>query len=59
MLIFYIIGYAWKRTLPKKLHEIDLDTGRKSWYTVEQMREYRAERATAPLYIRIYRLLFT
>lgn len=56
---FWIIGYAWKRTLPKRASEIDLDTGRKSWLTVEEMRAYRAERATAPLYIKIYRRLFS
>nr|CRX78956.1 hypothetical protein ls5930a1_00032 [Leucosporidium scottii] len=42
-----------------RLDEIDLDTGRKSWLTVEEMRLYRAERAAAPLYIRIYRALFS
>ncbi|KAK6902597.1 hypothetical protein I203_107855 [Kwoniella mangroviensis CBS 8507] len=59
MILFYAVGFAWKRTLPKKAHEIDLDTGRKSWLTVEDMRAYRAERAAAPLYIRIYRMLFS
>ncbi|KAJ3506100.1 hypothetical protein NLJ89_g7055 [Agrocybe chaxingu] len=59
MILFYIIGYAWKRSLPQRAHEIDLDTGRKSWLTVEEMREYRAERKRAPLHVRIYRMLFT
>ncbi|KAH9476314.1 Amino-acid permease inda1 [Psilocybe cubensis] len=59
MILFYVVGYAWKRTLPQRSHEIDLDTGRKSWLTVEEMREYRAERARAPLHVRIYRMLFT
>jgi len=59
MLLFWIIGYAWKRTWPKRLDEIDLDTNRKSWYTVEQMREYRAERANAPFHVRTYRMLFS
>lgn len=53
------MGYLWKRTTPRKVHEIDLDTGRKSWLTVEEMRAWRAERAAAPLYKRIFRLLFT
>ncbi|BEJ16208.1 hypothetical protein CspHIS471_0508130 [Cutaneotrichosporon sp. HIS471] len=56
---FWVVGYLWKRTLPKKVHEIDLDTGRKSWLTVEEMRAWRAERAAAPLYVRIFRLLFS
>lgn len=34
-------------------------TGRKSWLTVEEMRLYRAERANAPMYIKIYRALFS
>ncbi|PPQ76659.1 hypothetical protein CVT24_011911 [Panaeolus cyanescens] len=59
MILFYVIGYAWKRTLPQRAHEIDLDTGRKSWLTVEEMRQFRAERKSAPLYVRIYRMLFT
>jgi len=59
LLLFWIIGYVWKRTLPRKAHEIDLDTGRKSWLTVEDMRAYRAERRKAPLYIRVYRTLFS
>ncbi|KAF8992150.1 APC amino acid permease [Cyathus striatus] len=59
MILMYVIGYAWKRTLPQRAHDINLDSGRKSWLTVEQMREYRAERAAAPLYVRIYRMLFT
>ena len=59
MVLFYGIGYAWKRTLPQRAHEIDLDTGRKSWLTVEEMREYRAERKKAPVHVRVYRMLFT
>jgi len=59
MILFYAIGYAWKRTLPKKASDIDLDSGRKSWLTVQEMREYRAERKRAPVYVRIYRILFT
>jgi amino acid transporter len=55
----YIIGYVWKRTTPQRAHEIDLDTGRKSWYTVEQMREYRAELAAQPWYKKAYRILFS
>jgi amino acid transporter len=59
MILFYAIGYAWKRTLPQRAHEIDLDSGRKSWLTVEEMNEWRAERRRAPWYVRIYRILFT
>jgi amino acid transporter len=59
VILFWVGGFLWKRTLPRKAHEIDLDTGRKSWLTVEEMREYRAMRAQAPLYVKIYRTLFT
>ncbi|KAJ3994420.1 APC amino acid permease [Lentinula boryana] len=59
ILAFWIGGYLWKRTLPWRAEEIDLDTGRKSWLTVEEMNQYRAERKAAPLYVRIYRILFT
>ncbi|RXW19481.1 hypothetical protein EST38_g6376 [Candolleomyces aberdarensis] len=59
MILFYVIGYAWKRTLPQRAHEIDLDSGRKSWLTAEEMNEWRAERRRAPWYVRIYRILFT
>ncbi|RDB16591.1 Amino-acid permease inda1 [Hypsizygus marmoreus] len=59
MILFWVIGYAWKRTLPMRIDQIDLDSGRKSWLTVEEMRQFRAERAAAPLHIRIYRMLFS
>ncbi|KAF5390265.1 hypothetical protein D9757_002938 [Collybiopsis confluens] len=59
VLAFWIGGYLWKRTTPWRAHEIDLDTGRKSWLTVEEMRRYREERKASPLYIRVYRMLFT
>lgn len=59
-----IIMYA-AAVLVKKLpigilraHEIDIDTGRKSWLTAEEMEQWHAERKAAPLHKRIYRLLF-
>ncbi|KAK0194826.1 amino acid permease/ SLC12A domain-containing protein [Armillaria mellea] len=59
LLLFYIIGYLWKRQLPKRASEIDLDSGRKSWLTVEEMRAYRAERRNAPTHIKLWRILFS
>jgi len=59
LLAFWVIGYWWKRTLPRRAHEIDIDTGRKTWFTVEEMRAYRAERRKAPLWKRVFRMLFT
>ncbi|BEJ11574.1 hypothetical protein CspHIS471_0200340 [Cutaneotrichosporon sp. HIS471] len=58
MLIMYAISWAYIRTWPKRACDIDLDTGRKSWLTVEEMRQFRAERASWPWYQRLYRLLF-
>ncbi|KAH8830166.1 APC amino acid permease [Flagelloscypha sp. PMI_526] len=59
VILFTIGGLVWKKAWPRKIMEIDLDSGRKSWLTVEDMRAYRAERAAAPLHVRIFRLLFT
>ncbi|GAA6012029.1 hypothetical protein JCM10207_005102 [Rhodosporidiobolus poonsookiae] len=59
VLFFYAVGFAINRKLPYKASEIDLDTGRKSWLTVEEMRQWRAERRAAPWHIRIYRMLFS
>ncbi|KAH8830061.1 APC amino acid permease [Flagelloscypha sp. PMI_526] len=58
MIIFIIGGLLWKKALPRKIQDIDINTGRKSWLTPDEMREYRAERASAPIYIRIFRILF-
>ncbi|GJN89609.1 hypothetical protein Rhopal_002596-T1 [Rhodotorula paludigena] len=59
LLFFWLCAYIKNRTLPYKAHEIDLDTGRKCWFTSEEMNQWRAERKAAPLYIRIYRILFS
>ncbi|GAA5846736.1 hypothetical protein JCM5353_006676 [Sporobolomyces roseus] len=59
LLAFWLAAYIKNRTLPYKASEIDLDTGRKSWFTVEEMRQWRAERASAPFHVRLYRALFT
>ncbi|KAF5353980.1 hypothetical protein D9756_006930 [Leucocoprinus leucothites] len=58
VILFYVIGIIWKRALPQRAHQINLDSGRKSWYTAEEMNAWRAERREAPLYIRIYRMMF-
>ncbi|GAA6053852.1 hypothetical protein JCM3770_004749 [Rhodotorula araucariae] len=59
LLFFWLCAYAKNRTLPYKAHEIDLDTGRKAWFTAEEMNQWRAERRAAPLHVRIYRILFS
>lgn len=58
LIAMYAVSWLWKRSWPKHCKDIDIDTGRKSWLTVEDMRAFRAERAAAPWYKRIYRLLF-
>ncbi|GAA5823714.1 hypothetical protein JCM11251_000737 [Rhodosporidiobolus azoricus] len=59
IIVLWIIAYIKNRTLPKKTHEIDIDTGRKCWFTVEEMEQFRAERAAAPWHLRAYRKLFS
>ncbi|KAK0505380.1 hypothetical protein EDD18DRAFT_1061146, partial [Armillaria luteobubalina] len=59
LLLFYIIGYLWKHQLPKGASGINLDSGRKSWLTVEEMRVYCAERRNAPTHTRLWRILFS
>ncbi|GMK56421.1 hypothetical protein CspeluHIS016_0302610 [Cutaneotrichosporon spelunceum] len=58
ILLMYLISWLVIRTWPKRLCDIDLDTGRKSWLTVDEMRQFRADRAAQPWYKRLYRLLF-
>ncbi|GAA5975159.1 hypothetical protein JCM5350_000163 [Sporobolomyces pararoseus] len=59
LLFFWLCAYIKNRTLPYKAHEIDLDTGRKAWFTAEEMNAFRAERKKAPFHIRLYRTLFS
>ncbi|GAA5886560.1 hypothetical protein JCM5296_005328 [Sporobolomyces johnsonii] len=59
LLFFWLCAYIKNRTLPYKAHEIDLDTGRKCWFTAQEMNAYRAERKNAPFHVRAYRMLFT
>lgn len=58
-LAFWLGCFLIKRTTPFKAHEIDLDTGRKAWFTAEEMNQYRAERRAAPFHVRMYRILFS
>ncbi|KDE08980.1 hypothetical protein MVLG_00703 [Microbotryum lychnidis-dioicae p1A1 Lamole] len=59
LLFFWVAAFLWKRTLPQRAHDIDLDTGRKSWLTVEEMRLYREDRRNAPFFTRAFRILFS
>lgn len=38
MIFIAAVSYIWKRDRPRRARDIDLDTGRKSWLTVEEMR---------------------
>ncbi|BGP02480.1 Amino-acid permease inda1 [Rhodotorula toruloides] len=58
-LFFLITGYAINRTWPLRASEIDIDTGRKTFYTAEEMNAWRRERRNAPWHIRLFRMLFT
>ncbi|GAA5892691.1 uncharacterized protein JCM6883_007441 [Sporobolomyces salmoneus] len=59
LLFFWLCAFIKNRTLPYRAHEIDLDTGRKAWFTAEEMNQFRAERRAAPFHVRLYRMLFT
>jgi amino acid transporter len=56
-MLFYAIGYAWKRQGPQKLHQIDVDSGRREldWDAVEKL---RAKKANWPAWRRILDYLF-
>jgi len=58
MLLFYIIGVAWKKTRPYKAHEIDLVTGRKCFATKEELNAERALVKALPPFKRVCHALF-
>lgn len=51
VMVFWIIGFAWKRTGWLRTHQIDVDTGRREldW---ESINAYRAEVASWPAWRR-------
>lgn len=53
-----IIGYFFIRSTPKKLHEIDLVTGRKCHFSAEELNAKRAEKRQWPLPKKILHWLF-
>lgn len=52
------VGYAILRTKPKKLHEIDLVTGRKCHFSAEELNAKRAEKRQWPIGKKILHWLF-
>jgi amino acid transporter len=54
VILFYVVWKIWKRTPFRRPATIDLTTGRRSLDTQELVAEERAERATWPIWKRIY-----
>ncbi|KAK3683417.1 amino-acid permease inda1 [Podospora appendiculata] len=57
VILFYIIGYAWKRKGWLAVEKIDVDTGRRElpW---EEINAWRAELALMPTWKRVYHHIF-
>ena len=57
VLVFWAIGYVWKKTGWLSLDQIDIDTGRREhdWDTIQA---YREEVARWPAWRRIWNKLF-
>lgn len=57
VILFYIVGYIWKRQSWLRLENIDLDTGRRE-HDWESINAYRRELATKPAWKRVLRAIF-
>ncbi|KIV91235.1 hypothetical protein PV10_05796 [Exophiala mesophila] len=57
VLLFWAVGYIWKREGFLKLDQIDLDTGRRE-HDWEAINAYRARRATWPAYRKVLDAIF-
>ncbi|KAI2468877.1 amino-acid permease inda1 [Annulohypoxylon bovei var. microspora] len=57
VILFWAVGYAWKRTGWLRTHQIDVDTGRREvdWDDINQ---YRAQIAAKPAWSRMLHFLF-
>ncbi|KAI0008768.1 amino-acid permease inda1 [Xylariaceae sp. FL0662B] len=57
VMLFWFVGYFWKRTGWLRTHQIDVDTGRREidW---EEIHEYRTKFATYPAWKRILHTVF-
>ncbi|KAI1770535.1 amino-acid permease inda1 [Hypoxylon cercidicola] len=57
VILFWVIGYAWKRTGWLRTSQIDVDTGRREvdW---EEINAYRAHLASLPAWRRILNIVF-
>ncbi|KAI2622284.1 amino acid permease/ SLC12A domain-containing protein [Xylaria nigripes] len=57
VIVFWIIGYAWKRQGWVKIDEIDVDTGRRE-HDWDEINAHRRELATFPAWKRLYHTMF-
>ncbi|KAI0171717.1 amino-acid permease inda1 [Hypoxylon sp. FL1284] len=57
VILFWVIGYLWKRTGWLRTHQIDVDTGRREidW---EEINEYRTHQASLSAWKRILNVMF-
>ncbi|KAL7624698.1 Amino-acid permease inda1 [Parahypoxylon ruwenzoriense] len=57
VILFWVIGYGWKRTGWLRTHQIDVDTGRRDidW---DEINEYRRQLAEKPAWKRIMNVMF-
>ena len=55
--LFYVIGYAWKRTGFLRLHQIDVDSGRRE-LNPEAFEKLMAQRAQWPAWRRVLDIFF-
>jgi amino acid transporter len=57
VLLFYAIGYAWKREGWRKLSEIDVDSGRRH-LNHEEYEKLKARKAGWPMWKRVMHYVF-
>ena len=57
VIVFFIVGYWWKREGFLTVDQIDVDTGRRCWDTAEDVEKRKQELAMRPLYVKIFDLI--
>lgn len=57
VIVFWIIGFFWKRTGWLKLSQIDVDTGRRQ-HDWEEIHAYKAKVASWPAWRRVLHTIF-
>lgn len=56
-MLFWLVGYLWKRTGWLRTHQIDVDTGRRE-HDWEEINAYRQQVASWPAWRRILNIVF-